>query len=168
MFDPFSYEGTFGKWDEEDLLLAFANAQLVEVTTRPAAFFGLTPGGSSNTLTSSSSVTNDSSHQERSTLRVTQVGLMHRKDDLLEGGKKPMNRKWRSCGVALTGSQLVFSRDLAWIDNLVARTETQDGKVLTPPCINLKVDELLSVKNAIAVYDKTYTKVRPFYCSYGF
>ena len=93
---------------------------------------------------------------------------MHRKDDLLEGGKKPMNRKWRACGVALTGSQLVFSRDLAWLDSFVAQAETHDGKASTPPCINLKVDELLSVKNAIAVYDKTYTKVCPFYCSYSF
>ncbi len=144
-------------------MLAFANAQLVEVssnTAGPATFFGLAPGGSSSALTPSSSVTNDPGHQERSTLRVTKVGLMHRKDDLLEGGKKPMNRKWKACGVALTGSQLLFSRDLVWIDNLTTQVEADDGKVVTP-CINLKVDELLSVKNAVAVYDKTYTKVRP-------
>lgn len=163
LFDPFNYEGTSGKWDEEELVLAFANAQLVEVganNTRPAAFFGLAPGGSSSALIANSSVTSDAGREERSMLRVTKVGLMHRKDDLLEGGKKPMNRKWRSCGVALMGSQLLFSRDLAWVDSLVTQAETDDGKFPTPPCINLKVDELLSLRNAIAVYDKNYTKHR--------
>lgn len=164
LFDPFSYEGTAGKWDEEELLLAFANAHVIEVgvdTTRSTPFFGLATGGSSSPFIPTNAGPGDTSY-ELSTLKVTKVGIMSRKDDLLEGGKKSMNRKWRSWGVVLTGSQLLFSRDPAWMNTLVNQTETDDGQVLMPQSSVLKVDELLSLRNAIAVYDKSYTKVCPF------
>lgn len=161
LWDPFSYEGTAGKWNEEELLLAFVNAHVVEVgsdITRSMPFFGLAPGGSSSPLIPTNSSVNDI-HGELSALRVTKVGLMSRKDDLLEGGKKPMGRKWKSWGVVLTGSQLLFSRDPAWLNILTNRAETSDVQSLMPQSAVLKLDELLSVKNAIAVYDKSYTKV---------
>lgn len=43
-----------------------------------------------------------------STLKITKVGLLSRKDDLTEGGKKAASRKWRGWSVVLTGSQLLF------------------------------------------------------------
>lgn len=43
-----------------------------------------------------------------STLKITKVGLLSRKEDLAEGGKKAASRKWRGWSVVLTGSQLLF------------------------------------------------------------
>lgn len=43
-----------------------------------------------------------------STLKITKVGLLSRKEDLAEGGKKAQSRKWRGWSVVLTGSQLLF------------------------------------------------------------
>ena len=59
----------------------------------------------------------------------------------------------------LTGSQLLFFRDSAWALNLIAQTDTTGGHVLSPHESLLKPDELLSVKDAIAVFDTSYTKV---------
>jgi hypothetical protein len=41
-------------------------------------------------------------------VRMTKVGLLTRKDDLLEGGKRGNWRKWKQWTVILTGSQLLF------------------------------------------------------------
>ncbi|KAF9452613.1 hypothetical protein P691DRAFT_803728 [Macrolepiota fuliginosa MF-IS2] len=163
LLDPFSYQGTAGKWDEEELLLAFANAHVIEVgagTTRPTAFFGIAAGGSSSPVVPTNSGPSDIYHEDLSTLRVTRVGLMNRKDDLLEGGKKPLNRKWKTWCVVLTGSQLLFSRDPTWMNALLNRVETNNGQNIMPQSAVLRVDELLSVKNTIAVHDRSYTKHR--------
>ncbi|KXN89874.1 Protein transport protein sec73 [Leucoagaricus sp. SymC.cos] len=163
LLDPFNFAGTLGKWDEKELLLSFANAHVVEVggdLARSSPFFGLATGGSSSPLIYTNPVVNAPS-QEVLTLRVTKVGLMNRKDELSEGGKKPLSRKWKSWGVLLTGSQLLFSRDPAWMQKLIEQAEKgSDEQVLMPPSAILRVDELLSVRNAVAVYDKSYSKRR--------
>jgi len=94
---------------------------------------------------------------EVSTLRVTKVGILNRKDDFLEGGKKSSNRRWRPWSVILTGSQLLLFRDPAWATGLLAQTESPDAQSVFPPPV-FKPDELLSVKDAIAVFDRSYTK----------
>mgnify|MGYP002718776048 FL=1 len=43
-----------------------------------------------------------------SSLKITKVGLLSRKEDLVEGGRKAPSRKWRGWSVVLTGSQLLF------------------------------------------------------------
>lgn len=43
-----------------------------------------------------------------SSLKITKIGLLSRKEDLAEGGKKAASRKWRGWSVILTGSQLLF------------------------------------------------------------
>lgn len=43
-----------------------------------------------------------------SSLKITKVGLLSRKEDLIEGGRKSASRKWRGWSVVLTGSQLLF------------------------------------------------------------
>lgn len=40
-------------------------------------------------------------------LRITKVGLLSRKEDVLDG-KKASSRKWKTYSVVLTGSQLLF------------------------------------------------------------
>jgi hypothetical protein len=163
--DPFTYRGTAETWNEEESLRAFTNAQVVEVgadTTRSSPFIGPATGGSSSPLISTYSSINDAKQEEPLTLRVTKVGRMNRKDELSDGGKKLLNRKWRPWGVLLTGSQLLFSRDPTWMSALIPQTEGGKAQMLTPPSTILKVDELVSLKNSIAVYDKFYTKVCSF------
>lgn len=160
--DPFSYNGTVETWDEEELLRAFTNAHVVEVGTESSyfsPFFGLAAGGSSSPLIPTP-VPGNVNREGKSTLRVTKVGLMDRKDELYEGGKKPLSRKWKSWGALLTGSQLLFSRDPAWM-HLIPQTEKGgNDQILLPPSAILRIDELLSLKNAVAVLDKSYTKHR--------
>ena len=93
------------------------------------------------------------------TLKLTKVGLLNRKEDLLEGGRKSTNRKWRSWSVMLTGSQLFFFRDASWAETLKDYAELgSNSQMLPPPGVN-QPDEWGSVKDAVAVYDRSYTKV---------
>lgn len=79
-------------------------------------------------------------------------------DDILEGGKKSATRKWRQFKVALTGSQLLFFKDLRWDHQLSEKSG--GGRVLTLPHSSMvKPDEVLSVNDAVAVLDTSYTKV---------
>lgn len=165
MENPYSYEGTAGPWNEEELKRAFAKANLIELDAtdnqRASPFFGLSVGGTPSPLMSSLGGFPESlpATGEVWTLRVTKAGLLYRKDDILEGGKKAMNRKWKPWSVILTGSQLLLFRDPSWATTLVAQSESPDGQVIFPQASVFKPDELLSVKDAIAVFDKSYTKV---------
>ncbi len=79
-------------------------------------------------------------------------------DDVLEGGRKSTARKWRQFKVALTGSQLLFFKDLRWDHQLSEKPG--GGRVLTLPNASMvKPDEVISVNDAIAVLDVSYTKV---------
>ena len=60
----------------------------------------------------------------------------------------------------LTGSQLLFFKDSALALTLIAQTDATGGHVLSPHESLLKPDELLSVKDAVAVFDASYVKVR--------
>ena len=93
-------------------------------------------------------------------LKITKVGLLNRKDELLEGGKKPMtNRKWKPWSVILTGSQLLFFRDISWASGLQSTLGPSADLSRTLPAAVFRPDELFSVKDAVAVYDRSYTKV---------
>ncbi|KAJ7655122.1 hypothetical protein DFH06DRAFT_1201661 [Mycena polygramma] len=161
--NPYSFQGTAGPWDEQDLLLAFAKANVIEVgavtSLRVTTLLSLGPGGSAtlspNPMAGFPEVPPPSG--DVSTLRVTKVGILNRKDDVLEGGKKSSNRKWRPWSVILTGSQLLLFRDPAWAAGLIAQTESPDTQPAFPQAV-FKPDELLSVKDAIAVFDRSYTK----------
>ena len=93
------------------------------------------------------------------TLKVAKVGLLSRKDDTVEGGKKAINRKWKTWSVILTGSQLLLFRDPSWATSLLAQSKCPDGHVIIPQVSLFKPDELLSIKDAVALFDKSYTKV---------
>ncbi|KAJ3567359.1 hypothetical protein NP233_g6415 [Leucocoprinus birnbaumii] len=160
--NPFSYKGTAVKWDEEELLRAFTHAHVMDVgaeSARSSPFFSIPAAGSSSPLISSPLGTGSVKREGDLTLRLTKVGVMDRKDELGESGKKPLSRKWKSWGVLLTGSQLLFSRDPARMQALISQTEKGgNDQVILPPSAILRVDELLSLKNAIAVFDTSYTK----------
>ena len=93
-------------------------------------------------------------------LKVTKIGLLNRKDDVLEGGKRASNRKWKQWTVILTGSQLLFFRDPSSF--LGAQSVPADGQVTLPQVTMGRPDELMSVKDAVAVFDRSYLKVLSF------
>jgi hypothetical protein len=91
-------------------------------------------------------------------------------EDLGEGGKKATNRKWKEWSVILTGSQLLFFKDPHWALVLLEKADDESvdptrasigkGRILLPKMASFKPDEVLSVKDSIAVVDTSYTKVR--------
>ena len=163
--NPYSYQGTDGPWDDQELQRAFARASVIEVAAidnrRNSSSFALSLSGTSSPLTGSPSVfpENLSAIGEFWTLKVAKAGLLNRKDDTIEGGKKASGRKWKPWGAILTGSQLLLFRDPTWVTNLLAQPERQDGQVIFPEVSVLKPEELLSVRDAVAVFDSSYTKV---------
>ncbi|KAL0580317.1 hypothetical protein V5O48_001734 [Marasmius crinis-equi] len=153
--EPYSYEGTRGPWDENELLRSFAQPSVVKVGPDPAratpAIFSLTvAGGPPSPMVGIGSPPLDRHHPpESAKLRVTKAGVLNRKDDILMGGKKASSRKWRPWTVILTGSQLLLFRDPAWANSLFSEHLSLQ---------TFKPDELLSVKDCIAVFDKSYVK----------
>ncbi|KZT40064.1 hypothetical protein SISSUDRAFT_983756 [Sistotremastrum suecicum HHB10207 ss-3] len=166
-FDPYLPDGTLGPRNEVELRKAFARADVIEVSEprrSSVPFLGNGSTGSSvavNTSATSlhSPVENTSqSNEETWTLKVTKCGLLNRKEDVSEGGKRATARKWREWSVILTGSQLLFFRDPNWATTLLAQAGSPNGQVLFPHTTLLKPDELLSVNDSIALYDVSYTK----------
>lgn len=91
-------------------------------------------------------------------VKLVRVGILNRKDDTVEGGKRAIARKWRSWGAIVTHSQLLFYRDAAQVMDI--RRQLEESADLPPRRIVLtRPDELWSLKNTIAVLDKSYTKV---------
>jgi hypothetical protein len=160
--NPYSFAGTAGSWDEEGLQNSFAKAIVIEVGStdinRTASpFFGLSVGGTppmNQTLSEDSLPT-----KQVWTLKVAKAGVLNRKDDVLEGGKKATNRKWKPWSVFLTGSQLLFFRDTMWANTVLSHSESPDTPVVFPQAPLFKLDEAFSLKDSIAVFDKSYNKV---------
>jgi hypothetical protein len=157
--NPFTYEGTAGSWNEVELHQAFVKASVVDVevpaVNRFSPIFSLNPSG---TPIATGSELPDTSSRPNETwaLRMTKVGLLNRKDDMMDGGKKSSNRKWKACSVILTGSQLLFFRDPGWASAL----SQSPLEFISPPSNIFRPDESFSLKDTLAVYDRTYTKVR--------
>ena len=158
---PYFYQGTGGPWDEDKLLRAFATAGVVEVATEnrimASPWFSLNVGGGPSTVAMMSAPAFPIVH-DVVTLRVTKVGQLQRKEEFMEGGRKVNGRKWKEWSVLLTGSQLLFSRDTNWAAMIQTRsrasTTNHHSQNLLP-----RPDEMLSLKDAIAVHDRSYTKV---------
>lgn len=161
---PYVYRGTSGSWDEEELLRAFTLAGAIAISTEglytTTPFFGLSvaggPGGLQAPLTTG--MASLGPYGTIASVRVTKVGLLHRKDDTVEGGRRAINRKWREWCVLLTGSHLLFFRDPSWAASIQASLASGKRHVMQP--MTPQPDEYVSVKDCIAVYDKSYSKVR--------
>lgn len=95
-------------------------------------------------------------------VKVIKFGLLSRKDDTVEGGKRAINRKWKDWCVVLTGSQLLLYRDPVASLGLLARLNDSDQDTPAPKVTLTRPDELLPLKDAIAVRDKLYIRVRGF------
>lgn len=158
--NPYTYEGTNGPWNEQELHCAFVKARVIEIdlpiTDRPSTMFNLSPSDNPGVPVGNFKdfPNTPSSKGKTWNLKITKCGLLNRKDDTSEGGKKNANRKWKSWSVVLTGSQLLFFRDTSTLQTL-----STDFSTHPPPTTILKPDELFSLKDSIAVYDRSYTKV---------
>lgn len=161
--NPFTYEGSNGSWDEHKVHDCFLHAPVVDVNVplAPRTMFGL---GSVNSMhlspVAASSSNSVNSKYELCSIQITKVGLLNRKDDLLEGGRKASSRKWKPCSIILTGYQLLLFRGPNWASTLSKpfdkESQTLDGHPLTEL---FRPDESFSLKDTIAIYDQTYTKV---------
>ncbi|KAI5122596.1 hypothetical protein M0805_004811 [Coniferiporia weirii] len=166
--NPFSYQGTAGSWNEGELRRSFARADVIEVDTvesrRISAmpFFSMTVTGAPGPILTnfaSPAFSELEGFAEYSSLRVTKVGLLNRKEDLLDGNRRATNRKWKEWSVILTGSQLLFFRDSGVALGLIAQAQSPTENEMLPAQLSyFRPDELLSVKDAIAVYDSSYDK----------
>ena len=92
------------------------------------------------------------------TVKLVKFGVLNRKDDIVEGGKRAIARKWKGWGAIVTNYQLLFYRDATQVANI--QRQFEESVDLPPPRIVLaRPDELWSLKNTLAVSDKLYTKV---------
>ncbi|KAK4515218.1 trifunctional histidinol dehydrogenase [Mucor velutinosus] len=60
------------------------------------------------------------------TIRVTKAGILDRKYDLTQGGKKATARGWRPFGCILSGSQIIFFADISSFQNWLDHREDQE------------------------------------------
>jgi len=162
---PFSAKGTKSSFDIEYLLQSFTNSPSIEIitaqkTSLPPATAGF--GGYYATLPSISK-----EEEAIVTLRISKVGCVGRKDDM-DDKKKSQSRKWKTCGMILSSSQLLFFRDLVWTSALDQRITEQmaeqpnkeGGVLITPRITYFKPDGVLALGDAIAVKDSTYSKYK--------
>lgn len=147
--DDASYEETHGKF------LRARSADLnTETSSVSPAFFNL-----SSPMLPSGSV-NDGAlpiNQGR-VVKLVKVGILNRKDDTVEGGKRAIARKWKGWGTILTYSHLLLYRDTAQVMNI--RRQSEESVDLPPPRVVLaRPDEAWPLKDTVAILDKLYSKV---------
>lgn len=151
--DHFSYTGTAPSLNLKELQNTFFRTgilQIVSARSRPDAFM------------SEKTATNPEEAQPGVVdIKVTKVGLLWRKDVK----KKKTRSPWQEWGAILTGAQLYFFRNTAWIKNLMHQYESHiknghDGIpiIFKPPLESFKPDALMSTDGAVALLDSTYKK----------
>jgi hypothetical protein len=165
---PYHYLGTAESWDYEELRQAFAEASVVELGDKDIskrinashnAFSGFAVTSPAVIPLNLSTRMAPAAFNDVWTFKLTKIGIVNRKEDVLDGGKRSSGRKWRQFKVALTGSQLLFFRDLKWDYQLVEKRGNPNVLTL-PDATTVRPDEVLSVNDAVALFDSSYTKVR--------
>ena len=177
---PYSANGAPEPWDEEELRKAFANAMVVrsgmgeyDHTRSPRRYasaptftvlagngtVSLTPFGGGIASLGIHLASPTATGEQR--YKLTKVGVLNRKDDLGDGGVRVTNRgrrKWRTCSVVLTGSSLLFFKNLNWYREIEESGLLEEGGHALHDALQ-GADETISLNDAIAVIDATYTKV---------
>jgi len=151
--DPYNYLGTAESLDLANLHKTFFKSgvlQIVSSRSRPEAF--MTQATISNPA---------EAHPGLVDIKVTKVGILLRKDAKKKKGRSP----WQEWGAILTGSQLYFFRNTAWIKNLVHQYDSHHkhglaGTPVTfkPPLEQFKPDALMSTDDAVGLVDSSYKK----------
>ncbi|OBT93870.1 hypothetical protein VE01_08490 [Pseudogymnoascus verrucosus] len=151
--EHYSYIGTALSLNLDDLQRTFFRTgvlQIISARSRPDAFM------------SDKTVMNpEEAHPGIVDIKITKVGLLWRKDPK----KKKTRSPWQEWGAILTGAQLYFFRNTAWIKSLIHQhdhhvKQGNDGIPVTfkPPIESFKPDALMSTDDAVALLDSTYKK----------
>lgn len=153
MEDHYNYIGTAPGLNLKELQKTFFRTgilQIVSARSRPDAF-----------MTEKTATNPDEAQPGVVDIKVTKVGLLWRKD----AKKKKTRSPWQEWGAILTGAQLYFFRNTAWVKNLIHQYEThvkqgQDGVpiIFKPPLESFKPDALMSTDGAVALFDASYKK----------
>ncbi|PWZ02887.1 hypothetical protein BCV70DRAFT_183351 [Testicularia cyperi] len=174
---PFSYTGSLSSFDVDRLNAAFLHAPSIEIVTSK------NQDQSGSSMPAPSTVGDE---DEVVSLKVTKVGVVNRKDDVSDGGKKAASRKWKTSGLLLTGSQLLLFKDIVWINALQSQILDQVGHslmcngiragnggddyeedqanvveggiVISPRITYFRPDGVISLADAVAVKDNSYGK----------
>jgi hypothetical protein len=162
---PFSAKGTAATYDIEALNRSFVNAPSIEIVTTRRPSLSAANGLGSDTLSTSLGAV-EKQQETVVTLRVTKVGCISRKDDIVDDNKKAQSRRWKTCGMVLSSSQLLFFKDLVWTSALdqqireqTSQSPDQEGGVLITPRITyFRPDGVLALGDAIAMRDTSYRK----------
>ncbi|KAK0728262.1 hypothetical protein B0T26DRAFT_636757 [Lasiosphaeria miniovina] len=151
--DPYSYLGTAKSLNMKELQKTFFKTgvlQIVSARSRPDAF-----------MTEKTSTNPDAAHPGIVDIKITKVGLIWRKDPK----KKKTRSPWQEWGAILTGAQLYFFRNTAWIKSLMHQYESHikkghdgDPCIFKPPLDTFKPDALMSTDGAVALMDSSYKK----------
>lgn len=153
MEDHYNFTGTASSLNLKELQRTFFRTgilQIVSARSRPDAFM------------TEKTATNPSEAQPGVVdIKVTKVGLLWRKDVK----KKKTRSPWQEWGAILTGAQLYFFRNTAWVKSLMHQYEAHvkqghDGVpiIFKPPLESFKPDALMSTDGAVALFDTTYKK----------
>lgn len=151
--EHYNYQGTAEKLNLKELQSTFFKTgvlQIISLRSRPDAF-----------MTEQTTANPQDAHPGVIDIKITKVGLLWRKDPK----KKRTRSPWQEWGAILTGAQLYFFRNTAWIKNLMHQHETHvkqghDGMpvIFKPPLDEFKPDALMSTDGAVALHDSMYTK----------
>ncbi|KAK6193555.1 hypothetical protein LQW54_012334 [Pestalotiopsis sp. IQ-011] len=151
--EHFNYTGTVKELNVRELQKTFFKTgvlQIVSARSRPDAF--MTEKTLSNPQEAEPGIVD---------IKVTKVGTLWRKDTK----KKKTRSPWQEWGAILTGAQLYFFRNTAWVKSLVHQYETHvksgnDGipLIFKPPLESFKPDALMSTDGAVALFDQSYKK----------
>ncbi|KAH8887461.1 hypothetical protein GQ53DRAFT_294684 [Thozetella sp. PMI_491] len=151
--DHYSYMGTANGLNLKELQKTFFKTgvlQIVSARSRPDAF-----------MTEKTATNPEEAHPGIVDIKITKVGILWRKD----AKKKKTRSPWQEWGAILTGAQLYFFRNTAWIKNLmhqydehVRKGHDADPCTFKPPLDQFKPDALISTDGAVALLDSTYKR----------
>lgn len=151
--DPYSYLGTAPSLNLADLHKTFFKSgvlQIVSSRSRPDAF--RSPETTTNPAEAHPGVVD---------IKITKVGILWRKDMKKKKARSP----WQEWGAILTGSQLYFFRNAAWVKSLINQYDSHHRYgfastpvIFKPPLEHFKPDVLMSTEDAVALVDATYKK----------
>jgi hypothetical protein len=151
--DPYNYLGTAKTLSMKELQRTFFKTgvlQIVSARSRPDAF-----------MTEKTATNPEEAHPGIVDIKITKVGLLWRKDIK----KKKTRSPWQEWGAILTGAQLYFFRNTAWIKQLMHQEKEHlkkghdgDPCIFKPPLEQFKPDALISTDGAVALLDSSYNK----------
>ena len=156
--NPYTFRGPADDANYEEAHERFLRARSADITMETSlvspTFFNI----SSPMLSTSPPNDNAVPAYTGYVVKLVKMGILNRKDDIVEGGKRAIARKWKGWGAIVTNSSLLFYRDATQVMNI--QRQSEESVDLPPPRFVLaKPDELWSLKNAVAVSDGSYTKV---------